>query len=257
MPQFKNIIASVLSLLYGPALTSIHNYWKNHSFSLQPHGLQHARPPCPSTTPRVYPNSCQLSQWCHLTVSFSVIPFSSHLQSFPASGSFQMSQLFVSGNQSIGVSASASVLPMNTQDWSPLGWSGWISLQSKGLSRVLYITAHHSTSQLIHRSKVMSLLFNMLSRFVRAFLPRSKHLLNSWLQSPSAVIFGAQENKICHCFHFFPFYLPWSDGTGCHDLIFLNVELWAPLIVRTSQEFCENYMHNRTHIKHLVRVPLI
>ena len=97
---------------------------------------RHTRPPCPSPTPRIHPNPCPLSQWCHPTISSSVIPFSSCPQSFPASGSFQMSHLFVSGGQSIGVSASTSVLPMNTQDWSPLGWTGWISLQSKGLSRV-------------------------------------------------------------------------------------------------------------------------
>ena len=103
--------------------------------SLRPHGLQHARPPCPSTTPGVHPNSSLLSQWCHPTISSSVVPFS-HLQSLPAAGSFQMSQLFTTGGQSIGVSASTSVLPMNTQDWSPLEWAGWISLQSKGLSRV-------------------------------------------------------------------------------------------------------------------------
>ena len=102
---------------------------------LRPHGLQHARPPCPSPTPGACSNSCPLSRWYHPTISSSVIPFS-HLQSFPASGSFPMSQLFASGVQSIGVSASASVLPMNTQDWSPLGWTSWISLQSKGLSRV-------------------------------------------------------------------------------------------------------------------------
>ena len=106
------------------------------SDSLRPHGLQHTRPPCPSPTPGAYPNSRPSSQWCHPTISSSVIPFSSCLQSFPASGSFPMSQLFASGGQSIGVSASASVLPMKTQDWSPLGWTGWISLQSKGLSRV-------------------------------------------------------------------------------------------------------------------------
>ena len=106
------------------------------SNSLRPHRLQHARPPCPSPTPGVYSNSCPLSWWCNPTISSSVIPFSSHLQSFPASGSFQMSQFFASGGQSIGVSASASVLPVNIQDWSPLGWTGWISLQSKGLSRV-------------------------------------------------------------------------------------------------------------------------
>ena len=106
------------------------------SDSLQPHEPQHARPPCPSPTPRIHPNPCPSSWWCHLTVSSSVVPFSSCPQSFPASGSFQMSQLCASGGQSIGVSASASVLPKNTQDWSPLEWTGWISLQSEGLSRV-------------------------------------------------------------------------------------------------------------------------
>ena len=106
------------------------------SDSLRPHGPQHTRPPCLLPTPGVYLNSCPLSRWCHPTISSSVIPFSSCPQSFPASGSFQMSQLFTSGGQSIGASALTSVLPMNTQDWSPLGWTGWISLQSKGLSRV-------------------------------------------------------------------------------------------------------------------------
>ena len=101
---------------------------------------QHARPPCPQPTPRVYSNSCPSSQWCHPAISSSVIPFSSCPQSLPASGSFPMSQLVTSGGQSIGVSASASVLPMNTQDWSPLGWTGWISSQSKGLSRVFSST---------------------------------------------------------------------------------------------------------------------
>ena len=105
------------------------------SDSLQPHGLQQARPHGPSPAPGVYSNSCLLSQWCHPTISSLVITFFC-LQSFPASGSFQMSQFFVSGSQSIGVLDSASVLPVNTQDWSPLGWTGWISLQSKGLSRV-------------------------------------------------------------------------------------------------------------------------
>ena len=98
--------------------------------------LQHARPPCPSPIPRVYSDSYPLSQWCHPTIPSSVVPFSFHLQSFPASGSLPMSQFFTSGGQSIGVSASTSVLPMNTQDWSPLGWTCWISLQSKGLSKV-------------------------------------------------------------------------------------------------------------------------
>ena len=104
------------------------------SDSLQPRGLEHARPPCPSPTPGVNSNLCPLSRWCHPTISSSAVPFSSHLQSFPASRSFQMSQFFTSSGQSIGVSASG--LPMNTQDWSPLGWTSWISLQTKGLSRV-------------------------------------------------------------------------------------------------------------------------
>ena len=108
--------------------------------TLQPHELQHARSACPSPTPGVHPDPRLSSRWCHPTISSSVIPFSSCPQSFPASGSFQMSQLFASGGQSIGVSASTSILPMNTQDWSPLGWTGWISLQSKGLSRVFSST---------------------------------------------------------------------------------------------------------------------
>ena len=172
----------------------------------RPDGLQHARPPCPLPTPGVYSNSCPFSRWCHPTISSSVIPFSSCLQSFPASGSFQMSQFFTSGGQSIGVSALASVLPMNTQDWSPLGWTGWISLQSKGLKSLLQ---HHSSKasilwhsvffivQLSHSymttkkaialtrrtfvGKVMSLLFNKLSRLIITFLPRSKSLLISRL----------------------------------------------------------------------------
>ena len=106
------------------------------SDSFRPHGLQHARPPCSSPIPGAYSKSCPLSRWCHPIISSSVVPFSSCLQSFKASGSFQMSQFFASGGQRIGVSASATVLPMNIQDWFPLGWTGWISLQSKGLSRV-------------------------------------------------------------------------------------------------------------------------
>ena len=106
------------------------------SESLRPHEPQHARPPCPSPTPRVYPNSRPSSRWCHPTILSSVVPFSSCPQSFTPSGSFPMSQIFTSGGQSIGVSASTSVHPMNTQDWSPLGWTSWIFLQSKGLSRV-------------------------------------------------------------------------------------------------------------------------
>ena len=104
--------------------------------ALQPHGLQHTRPPCPSPTFRVYSNSCPMSQWCHPTISSSVIPFSFRLQSFLASGSFQMSQFLASGGQRTAVSASASVLPKNIQDWFPLGLTVWISLKSKGLARV-------------------------------------------------------------------------------------------------------------------------
>ena len=185
------------------------------SHSLRPHELQHARPPCPSPTPGVHPNSCPASQWCHPAISSSVIPFSSCPQSLAASESFPMSQLFAWGGQSIGVSALASFLPINTQDWSPSEWTGWISLQSKGLSRAFCNTTvqkhqfflWHSaffTVQLSHPymttgktialtrqtfvGKVMSLLFNMLSRLVITFLPRSKRVLISWLQSPSAGI---------------------------------------------------------------------
>ena len=104
--------------------------------SLQPHESRHARPPCQSPTPRVYPNSCPSSRWCHPAISSSVVPFSSCPQSLPASGSFPMSQFLTWGGQSTGVSALTSVLPMNTQDWSPSEWTGWISLQSKRLSRV-------------------------------------------------------------------------------------------------------------------------
>ena len=116
------------------------------SDSLGSHELQHARPPCSSPTPRVYPNSCPLSWWCHPTISSSAMPFSFWLPSFPESGSFPMSQFFASGGQSIGVSALASVLPMNTQDWHPLGWTSWISLQPKGLSRIFNTTVQSINS---------------------------------------------------------------------------------------------------------------
>ena len=131
-----NIISIISWDLLNSLFSSLHFSRSVVSDSLRPHELQDARPPCPSPTPWVYPNSCPLSRWCHLTISSSVIPFSSCPQSFPTSGSFQMSQLFASGGQSIGVSASTSVLPINSQDWSPLEWIGWIFLQSKGLSRV-------------------------------------------------------------------------------------------------------------------------
>ena len=218
------------------------------SNSLRPHGLQHARLPCPLQLPEL----AQISvHWVGDAIQpSSVIPFSSCLQSFPASGSFLSSQIFASGDQTIGASASASVRPVNIQDWCPLGWTGWISLQAKRLSSLLQ---HHSSKASILRhsaffmvqfshsyvttektialyieifvGKVTSLLFNTLSRLVIAFLPRRKRLLISWLQSPSAVILEPQKNKIWHCFYSLPIYLPWSDGTRCYDLCFLNVEL--------------------------------
>ena len=139
LPTLAGNFVSISCGIAAPFLWVFSSVQFSHSFvsnSLQPHGLQHARPPCPSPTPRVYSNSCPSSWWCHPTISSSVVPFSSCLQSFPESGSFQMSQQFTIGGQSIGVSASASVLPVNIQDWFPLGWTDWISLQSKGLSRV-------------------------------------------------------------------------------------------------------------------------
>ena len=128
---------------------------------LWPHGLQHARLPCPSPSPRARSNPCPLSRWCHPTISSSVVPFSSCLQSFLASEFFPVSQFFASGGQSIGVSAWTSVLPMNSQDWFPLGWSGWISLQSKGLSRVFSNTTVQSINSLalsfLHRPTLTSI----------------------------------------------------------------------------------------------------
>ena len=152
------------------------------SDSLRPHEPQHARPPCPSPTPGVYPNSCPLNRWCHPTISSSVVPFSSCPQSLPASGSFQMSQLFASGGQNIGVSASTSVLPMNTQDWFPLGWTGWISLQSKGLSRVFSNTTvqkHSSYYYLICISLIPGDFQHLLSSPVTWACSSVNHLLLS------------------------------------------------------------------------------
>ena len=186
--------------------------------SLWPDGLQHTRFPCLSLTFGAYSNSRPSCQWCHTTISSSVIPFSSHLQSFPASGSFPVSQFFTTGGQSTGVSASASVLPVNIQDWFPLELIGWISLLSKWLSRVFsnttvqkhqffgtpffivqlslsYMTTGKTIAltRQIFVGKVMSLLFNMLSRLVVTFLPRNKCLLISWLQLPSAVIWSPRK----------------------------------------------------------------
>ena len=184
------------------------------SNSLQLHELKNTRLLCPSLSPGSCSDSCPLSWWCHPTISSSVVPFTSCLQSFLALGSFPMSWLFASGGQSIGVSTSASVLPVNIQDWFPLGLTGWISLQSKGLSRVFSNTTvqkhqffgtqlslqsnSHIYTWLLGKTialtgqtfvgKVMSLLFKMLSRVVINFLPRSKCLLISLVQSPSAVM---------------------------------------------------------------------
>ena len=191
------------------------------SDSLWPHESQHARPPCPSPTPGVHSDSRPSSWWCHPAISSPAVPFSSCPQSLPVSGSFPVSQLFTWGGQSTRVSALASALPMNTQGWSPSEWTGWIFLQSKGLSRVFSNTAVQKhqffCAQLSSQSnshihtcgkttgktialtrwtfvdKVMSLLLNMLSRLVITFLPRRKHLLISWLQSPSAVILEPQK----------------------------------------------------------------
>ena len=199
--------------------------------------------PCPSSIPRACSNSCPSSHWCHPTISSSVIPFSSCLQSFPESGSFPVS---CSSHQVTKYwSFSFSVSPSN--EYSGLDWLDLLTVQ--GVLKSLL--QHHSSKasilqylgffivQLSHPymttrktialtrqtfvGKVMSLLFNMLFRLVIAFLPRTSILI-SWLQSPSAVILEPPPNKVCHCFHCFPIYLPWSDGIRCHNLSFLNVE---------------------------------
>ena len=201
------------------------------------------------TVSRSLLNSCPLSRWCHPTISSSVVPFSSCPQSFRESGSFLMSQLFTSSSQRIGASASASVLPMNIQDWFPLGWTGLISLQSKGLSRFsptpqfkiinLQCSAFFMV-QLSHPyvptgetialtrqtfvGKVMSLVSNMLSSLVTAFLLRSKHLLISWPQSPSAVILEPKKIKFVTASNFSSSICYEWDGTGCHDLSFLTLK---------------------------------
>ena len=204
MACFKGPCSSPGLWTTGPLFSSVQFSCSDVSDSLRPHGLQHARPPCPSPTPGVYSNSCPLSQWCLQPSSPTC-----HLQSFPASGSFQMNQIFTSGGQSIEISASTPVLPVNIQGWIPLGWAGWIFLQSKGLTLKSLLQHHSSKASILQHSvffiiqlshpymttgrqtfvgKVMSLLFNMLSRLVRTLLPRSKRLLISCLQSKSAVL---------------------------------------------------------------------
>ena len=208
------------------------------SNSLWPHESQHTRPPCPLPTPIVYSNSWASSWWWSPAISSSAVPFSSCPQSLPASGSFPMNQPFTWGGQSIGVSASASVPPMNTQDWSPrMDWLDLLEVQGTLKS----LLQHHSSKasilqlsaffivQLSHPyvttgktialtrrtfvGKVTSLLLNMLSRLVITFLPRSKHLLISWMQSPSAVILEPRKIKVWHCFQLFPHLFPmkWWD----------------------------------------------
>ena len=224
----------------------------NHSVvsdSLQPHGLPHTRLPYPSPTPGACSNSSPSSEWCHPTTSSSVIPFSSRLQSFPTSGFFPMSQFFASSGPSIGASGSASDFPMNIQDWFPLGLTGLISLLSRDSPTVfsnttvqkhqffvtehslwprsyIYMTIGKTIALTIWTfvGKVMSLLFNMLSRLVIAFLPWSKHILISWLQSPSTMTLEPKKIKSVTISIVSPIYLPWSDGTGFHDLGFLNAE---------------------------------
>ena len=223
--------------------------------SLQPHGLQHARLPCLSPTSGTCSNSCPWSQWCHPTISSSVIHLSSCLQSVLASGYFQMSQFFTSSGQSIGVSTSVSVLPMSVQDWSPLGWTGWISLQSKGLSRVFSNTAVQKHQffwcsaffkvQLSHPymttgktialtswtfvGKVTSLLFNMLSRVVIAFLLRSKCHLISWLQSPNAVILEPAKVKSAT--------VPTVSPSICHEVMGLDAMILVFWTLRFKSAF--------------------
>ena len=219
------------------------------SNSLWPHGLQHTRLPSPPPTPKAYSNSCPLSCWCHSTISSSVIPFSSHFQSFLASGSFPMSQFVCirwpkcwSFSFSISPSKEYSVLIYFRIDWLDL-----LAVQGTVKS---FLQHHSSKASILRRSafftvqlshpymttgktvaltrwtfvgKVMSLL--RLSRLIVTFLPRSMCILISWLQSPYAgILEPSPANKVYHCFHCLPIYLPWSDGTGCHDLGFLNVE---------------------------------
>ena len=213
------------------------------SDSLWPHGWQHSRLPHPSLSPRGCSNSYPLSQWCHPTISSSVTRFFSCPQSFPASGSFPVSQLFASGGQGIKASASVSVLPVNIQDWFPLGltvWSPCSPRDSQESSPAPQFESVHSlVLSLLYGPPVtfvywknhsfdyldlcwQSLLFNMLSRLVITFLPRSNHL-NFMAVAIICSDFGAQEDKVCHHFRFFPIYLLWSVGTGMHDLNFLNV----------------------------------
>ena len=214
----------------------------NHSVvsnSLWPHGLQHARLTCPLPTPRACSNPCPLSQRCHPTISSSVVLFSSWLQSSPASGSFPMSQFLTSDGQSVGASVSATVLPMNIQDWFSLGLSGLISLLSKGLSRVFSNTKvqkhqFFGTQLSLNPTLTSKHDYWKLANYCLCFLKyclgwscfssKEQASFNFMAAVTICSDFGAQENKVSHWFHCFPIYLSWSDGTKCHYLSFLNVE---------------------------------
>ena len=169
------------------------------SDSLPPREPQLARLPCPSPAPGVYSNSCPLSRWWHPTISSPAVPFSSYPQSFPASGSFQMSHLFTSGGQSIGVSASTSVLPMNTQDWSPLGWTGWISIQSKGLSRVFSTTMKDKKMHNCH------------------FVPWSQSRLSQVYNGDQARLWELLKQGFCRNLPQLLFQLDWTKGRYSHS----------------------------------------
>ena len=220
------------------------------SDSLRHHGLQHTRPPCPSPIPGVYSNSWPPSRWCYPIVSSSVVPFSSSLQCFPASGAFPRSQFFASGGQNIGVSALASLLPMNIQDWFSLGLTGWISMQPKGLSRVfsniiiqklqffsiqpsLWSSSHlydcwkdHSLDymDLCQQSDVFAFWHTVI-----AFLPRNNPLLISWLQSPSTVILEPKKRKSVTGFTFSP--------SICHALMWPIVTILVFWMLSFKQTF--------------------
>ena len=203
------------------------------SDSLPPHALQHDRPPCPSPTPSVYQNSCPLSWCCHPTILSFVVPFSSCLQSFPASGSFPMSQLFAWGGQSIRVSASASVLPMNTHDCSPLGWTDWISLQSKGLSRVFSNTTvqtHQFFGTWLCLSWLVCVLSGVCARFVficlNKMLPATQvillHLSETVCSTYIHVGFSSVQQCLWHS-------RIWKKNTACVVITSRVWKTWAVL----------------------------
>ena len=200
---------------------------------LWPHGLQHTRPPCPSPTPGVYPNSCPLSRWCHPTSSSSVVPFSSCSQSFSASGSFQMSQLFAWAGQSTGVSALTSVLPKNTWDWSPLEWTGCISLQSKGLSRVGVLQHHSSKASILQRSAFFTVQLShpymttgkTIALTRRTFVGKVMSLLfnSAWINNSNLVV---KNGLWLHCQEVSSHNLPGVDWKYSHNLTVENYLIW-------------------------------